>query len=152
MERVIRIFSTNIRKVLNSTAETWADLQNELRNEGVSYSGMKAISSINKTTLEHPDAILPGGDFTLYLTPMRTKSGEDSISSKIGDIMGRILFVETTIKSIYMDLSTVFSMASKHEMGNSYSSDDPEWKNYEQEYQRIVDEMQSENIEEDDMF
>jgi hypothetical protein len=75
MERVIKIFSTNIRKVINSAAQTWGELQSDLRREGVSYSSMKAISSVDKISFEHPDATLPSGEFTLYLTPMKTKSG-----------------------------------------------------------------------------
>jgi len=75
MERVIKIFSTNIRKVINSAAQTWGELQSDLRREGVSYSSMKAISSVDKISFEHPDATLPQGEFTLYLTPVKTKSG-----------------------------------------------------------------------------
>lgn len=56
---------------------TWKDLQKVLSKNNVSYSGMKAVIGENKHTLESENAILPDGDFTLFLMPIKTKSGAD---------------------------------------------------------------------------
>lgn len=54
---------------------TWKDLQKVLTKSNVSYSGMKAVIGENKHTLESENALLPDGDFTLFLMPIKTKSG-----------------------------------------------------------------------------
>lgn len=40
-----------------------------------SLSNMKCVESVNRTTLEHPQAVIPAGDFNLFLMPYKSKSG-----------------------------------------------------------------------------
>jgi hypothetical protein len=124
MERVIKIFSTNIRKVINSAAQTWGELQSDLRREGVSYSSMKAISSVDKISFEHPDATLPSGEFTLYLTPMKTKSG-------LAD------YLKTQLQELVYDLNEVTRKASNI-LDEMDSGVDKEWEKEAEEFQDIL--------------
>jgi hypothetical protein len=140
MERVIKIFSTNIRKVINSAAQTWGELQSQLRNEGVSYSNMKAISSVNKITFEHPDATLPEGEFTLYLTPQRTKSG-----SHVRELVDELIKIQTACNKLVHSL---------HDLDAKLSaiSNDGEWQEQQDEYDKIMNEMNNHNLDEDDDY
>lgn len=124
MERVIKIFSTNIRKVINSAAQTWGELQSDLRREGVSYSSMKAISSVDKISFEHPDATLPSGEFTLYLTPMKTKSG-------LAD------YLRSQLQELVYDLNEVTRKASNL-LDEMDSVVDKEWEKEAEEFQDIL--------------
>lgn len=72
----VTIFSTGgTNKTIEVNSTTWGDLQKELSNNGVSTSGMKAVHGQTRVTLEHKDAIIPDGDFNLFLLPVKTKSG-----------------------------------------------------------------------------
>lgn len=74
--RVITVVSTKggqIEKV-STDAKTWGDLK-DLIEDKYDLINLKATENINKTTLEHKDAILPEGDFRLFLRPAKTKSG-----------------------------------------------------------------------------
>ena len=64
------------------TYELWKDLKDFLRTEGYDMNSLKATENINRTNLEVDTAKLPTEDFTLYLRPVKTKSGynTDTIS------------------------------------------------------------------------
>lgn len=61
----------------NSNGATWKDVQREMSDLRISYSGMKAVIGETRLTLESEKAIVPETDFTLYLMPIKTKSGAD---------------------------------------------------------------------------
>lgn len=82
----VTIFSTKGKKrtTVESNAQTWGDLKKDLTTAEVETSGMKAIIGENQVTLESSGAVLPKGldikgtitdDFTLFLTPIKVKSG-----------------------------------------------------------------------------
>lgn len=77
--RKITIVSTNTDQVfdIESSAETWGELKKVGSVANVS-DGMKAMIRETKNTLESDQAILPQGDFVLYLTPSKVKSGWSS--------------------------------------------------------------------------
>jgi len=52
----------------------WSELKKEVERH-YSLDKMKAVESINSHTLEHPNAVVPDGDFDLYLLQLRSKSG-----------------------------------------------------------------------------
>jgi hypothetical protein len=76
MKKVI-IYSTGGQpgQVIETNAGTWAELQRELTTAGVRFSGMKAVIGENRNTLESAQAILPTSGFSLFLMPIKTKSG-----------------------------------------------------------------------------
>lgn len=85
--RKITIVSTKNNKVKNyeSDVTTWGDL-NALITGDFDLSNLKATENINKTTLEHVDAVLPTGDFRVFLRPVKTKSGQDFSEMKFGEL------------------------------------------------------------------
>lgn len=82
MSKVL-IYSTSGRSgfEFETTATTWEELQRDLSTNQVSYDGMKAVLGESRLTLESPKAQIPQLDFTLFLMPIKTKSGYVIISS-----------------------------------------------------------------------
>lgn len=83
---IITVFSTKGKKrsSVETDVNTWGELKEVLGKEGIETSGFKAIVGETQTTLESSKAVLPKGltnagevtkDFTLFLTPVKTKSG-----------------------------------------------------------------------------
>ena len=78
-EKKITVFSTKGKKrfSVNSTADTWGELKVQLLAEGVETQGLRSIIGETQLTLESSKAILPDYDFTLFLSPVKVKSGCD---------------------------------------------------------------------------
>ena len=85
MKRVL-IYSTSGRSgfEFDTNATTWEELQKDLSQNQVPYSGMKAVLGESRLTLESPKAQVPQQNFTLFLMPKKTKSGDtyDNMSYK----------------------------------------------------------------------
>jgi hypothetical protein len=77
--RVVTVFSTIGKngETIETNANLWSELKNQLLRlqSPIKTDGMKVIHGETKATFEHPDAVLPEGDFTLFLMPVKTKSG-----------------------------------------------------------------------------
>jgi hypothetical protein len=99
---------------------------------------MKAISSVNKISFEHPDATLPEGEFTLYLTPIRTKSG-----SNVRELIAEIIKIQATCNNLIHSL---------HDLDEKLSAinNDSEWQEQQDEYNKIMNEMNNHNLDEDE--
>lgn len=85
MSRNVTVFSlkTKERKVITTSASTWGELENELKNQGLDTNGMKATHKENRTTFESSTSALPSGDFTVILTPTKVKSGAIDFEEEI---------------------------------------------------------------------
>lgn len=68
---------TGSSKVINTEAVKWGQLIDDLSRNAISYNsgGMKAVIGETEVTLESNDAVLPTGNFTLFLLPQKVKSG-----------------------------------------------------------------------------
>lgn len=75
--RTITIITTRGEKtkIENFTGTKWKELQKKVEGEGFDLSSMKAVEGVNKHTLEHEDAVLPQGNFNLFLMPYKSKAG-----------------------------------------------------------------------------
>lgn len=73
----VTVFNTSGKKrsQVETTVQTWGELKEVLTGEGVEVSGKKAIIGETQLTLESSKAILPDYDFTLFLSPVKVKSG-----------------------------------------------------------------------------
>ena len=73
--RKVTVFSTTGKNADNheTDALTWGNLKEELHD--LDFDNMKAITGESRVTLEHDDAVLPEGSFTIFLMPIKTKSG-----------------------------------------------------------------------------
>lgn len=82
--RTIKIYSTslgNASKEINTEVTSFGELQNVLRDNDIDFStsSMKAIVGETRVTLESREAVLPTGNFSLFLLPRKTKSGKITI-------------------------------------------------------------------------
>ena len=89
----------NADRTVNNTdpINTWGVLRSLLLNEGYDLENLKPTENINKTTLEHIEAVLPVGDFRLFLRPSKTKSGFDVAGKSFKEL--RALVTTEEIKS-----------------------------------------------------
>lgn len=76
-ERKISIYSSRGNKAtsLTTNVATWGELLPLINGLGYPVTELHASESVTKTTLEHVDAVLPVGEFTLFMRPKKTKSG-----------------------------------------------------------------------------
>ena len=100
MTRKIKIYTTNgIPGTIETNVSTLRELKPILRQREVNYDGMKLLVGETKNELSQDEAILPEGDFKLYLMPAKTKSGVDfdemeetleRIESKVDRILSKL--------------------------------------------------------------
>ena len=78
MTRKIKIYTTaGMPGTIETNVSTLGELKPILRQREVNYDGMKLLVGETKNELSQDEAILPEGDFKLYLMPAKTKSGVD---------------------------------------------------------------------------
>ena len=75
----VTVFMTVGKKSVQfqSGARTWKELQSALNEVGMKHAGMKAVIGETRNTLESDQALLPDTDFTLFLMPIKVKSGNE---------------------------------------------------------------------------
>jgi len=75
--RTITIFSTKgkRRATIETEVATWGDLKPLVSDEGYDLNKLLATENIRRTDLANEGAVLPEGDFTIFLRPTKTKSG-----------------------------------------------------------------------------
>lgn len=76
--RKVTIVSTKFsgNKEVMSDASNWGELKAHIESAGISLANMKAVRRDTSNTLESNNAELPTGDFVLFLTPAKVKSGK----------------------------------------------------------------------------
>jgi hypothetical protein len=77
LHRKVTVYNTSAQnnKVIESAAVTWGQLQQELAEAGIPYSGMRAVVGETQTELITNQSSLDPGDVTLFLMPRKVKSG-----------------------------------------------------------------------------
>lgn len=78
--RKIKIFTTKGTPDVITVADdvtTWAQLKPLVKAQVGSLDNLQATENIGKTTLIQDEAVLPQGDFILFLRPKKTKAGAD---------------------------------------------------------------------------
>lgn len=86
--RTIKVFSSkrdNLTEI-NSDAKSWGQLKAELTTSGYSLDGLIASENITRCTLEHSEAVLPEGEFTLFLRQKDGKGGADLTFSQLREL------------------------------------------------------------------
>jgi hypothetical protein len=90
-EREITIFTTKGEKIkIQSSATTWGELKSVVENKGFDMNQFKALESVNRTSLESSIAILPTTAFTLFISPIKTKSGVDYNNMNYNDLRNQL--------------------------------------------------------------
>ena len=97
MTRKIKIYTTaGMPGTIETNVSTLGELKPLLRQREINYDDMKMLVGETKNELSQDEAILPEGDFKLYLMPAKTKSGvdfdemEDSVN-RIEDKLDKVL-------------------------------------------------------------
>lgn len=76
IRQIIVVSTTKTQpKVLNSAASTWGQLQDALASDFGNLSSMRAVVKETRNDLTSPEAVLPEGNFTLFLSPKQIKAG-----------------------------------------------------------------------------
>lgn len=118
-KRKVQIFSTKgkRRAEINTDAKSWKELRNLIEAEGYDTKKLNATENINRNDLAHDDAILPQGDFTVFLRPKTTKSGIDGTDGLgFRDLRGIVKKYKESHGDTFMD----------------YMNDNPSGKSYTQ--------------------
>ncbi len=77
--RTISLYTTLGRLIkIETDVQTWGQLKPLAEREGINVSDMKASESVNRTTLENDNAVLPEGDFIVFFTKIKSKAGSMS--------------------------------------------------------------------------
>ena len=89
--RKIIVYSTKGKSgSFESDATTWGDIKDQVINIVGNLDNLIATENVDKTNLEHTDAVLPEGEFKIFLRPSKTKSGaryEEMSFSELRDII-----------------------------------------------------------------
>lgn len=79
MSRKVTIYNTigDNAKEIFSSADNWGGLQQDMTRNSISFRDMKAVVGESQVTLESSEALLPDGEFSLFLMAGKVKSGSD---------------------------------------------------------------------------
>lgn len=89
MIREVKIISSTRQgvKTLQSEATTFGQLKDSLSEYG-DLSQMTVVVKETRNSLQHDEAVLPEGNFTIYLSPKQIKAGASFLTPK--EIKGKI--------------------------------------------------------------
>jgi len=91
--RSVKLKVTSQKELITGevSARTFGELKSELKN--VKWDGMRVVVRETKNTLQDDGALLPAGDFVLFLVPEKVKSG-----------MGKLKRLKNIATASYNDL------------------------------------------------
>lgn len=99
---------------------TWGEVRDEIESLlDISLTNFIVTENINKTNLEHREAVLPEGDFTLFVRPSKTKSGsisreQESLAKKIDVTISLLENIKDDVDNLIHDL---YVIREEHIMG-----------------------------------
>ena len=124
MTRNIKIYTTNgMPGTVETNVSTVAELKALLRQREINYDGRKRLVGETRNELSLDEAILPEGDFKLYLMPAKTKSGVD-FDGNVEDILDRVENIEEKLDKVLNLLSNPISTPSIAPQVSSLSAED----------------------------
>ena len=98
--RKIKIYTNSgMPGTIETNVSTLGELKPILRQREINYDGMKMFVGDTRNELSVDEAILPEGDFKLYLFPSQTKSGVD-----FDDMKDAIERIEDKVDTIILEL------------------------------------------------
>lgn len=127
MTRNIKIYTTNgMPGTVETNVSTVAELKTLLRQREINYDGMKMLVGETRNELSLDEAILPEGDFKLYLMPAKTKSGVDfdEMDGNVEDILDIVKNIEEKLDKVLNLLSNPISTPSIAPQVSSLSAED----------------------------
>ncbi len=84
--RSVKLKVTSQKELIKGevSARTFGELKKEMNN--VKWDGMRVVVRETKNTLQDDGALLPAGDFVLFLVPEKVKSGLKAGKKKLKDV------------------------------------------------------------------
>lgn len=149
MTRKIKIYTTNgMPGTIETNVSTLGELKPLLRQREVNYDGMKLLVGETKNELSQDEAILPEGDFKLYLMPAKTKSGIDfeEVEENITNIYKIVENIEEKLDKVLNLLSNPVSTPSVVSQVSSLSTED---QREIEEVRRLASGVSSSNVWDD---
>ena len=125
----IRVFSTksnNLEKI-NVKGTTWGGVYAEIAAKGLINSDMRAVLRENNMTLESSDIIMPTTPYTVFVTPIKTKSGVYNPNLKVDEAKERL-------RELLDDITELFEDAIE----NLDSEEQVELRKLKEESQRLL--------------
>lgn len=123
MTRKIKVVTTlGVSGIIETNATTLAELKPVLDQKEINYVGMKLLVGETKNELSEDAAILPEGDFKLYMVPVKTKSGVDF--DDMEDTINEIFEIVSDIKKEVRSLSSSRSTGEKADRATSFEDDE----------------------------
>ena len=126
MTRKIKIYTTNgTSGTIETNVSTLRELKPILRQREVNYDDMKLLVGETKNELSQDEAVLPEGDFKLYLMPAKTKSGVDfdemeeaieRIEDKLDMILSKLDSKSCTASSVSVSQTSSLSAEDQREI------------------------------------
>ena len=104
---------------IETNVSTLGELKPLLRQREINYDGMKLLVGETKNELSQDEAILPEGDFKLYLMPAKTKSGVD-----FDEMEEAIERIENKLDMVLSKLDSKSNVVSSVPQINSLSAED----------------------------
>ncbi len=109
---------------LESDVTTWGDFSDILESYGYSIESLHATESVNRTDLVQSQALLPQGDFVLFLRPKKTKSGGPLTDGKSFKELRDMLSLDQVLKDnvcnyIATNLNKNYTRASSIELAKA---------------------------------
>jgi len=109
MVRKIKIITTNgISGIIETNVSNLGELKPLLTQKEINYNGMKLLIGETKNELSEDVALLPEGDFKLYMVPSKTKSG--GIDDTLEEIDERLEDIESNLSMILSILERKLSV------------------------------------------
>lgn len=96
-QRTITVFtSKGGKQKIETEVKTWGELK-PLVEEYYDLDNLSPTENVNKTTLNHKDAVLPEGNFVLFLRPIKTKSGGSFDNMSFKDLRANLTDSDKTV-------------------------------------------------------
>lgn len=114
--RKIKIFTTTgIPGVIETDVTTFEGLKPLLLEQNINLESTKVLVGETKLELSENEAILPDGDFKLFIVPVKTKSGWNDEDE---DEEEEDTFIQDTLGEIREDVKQIKAMLMSMGMGN----------------------------------
>ncbi len=120
--RTVTVFATKGKRTakIETDVTTWGELKSLVSNEGYDLGSLNATESITRTDLAHQDAVLPTGDFTLFLRPAKTKSGVDYSSMGFKELRAEL--TQTDKEALASETGKNWTRCSKEDIATYLSN------------------------------
>lgn len=121
-KRTVTVFSTKGQRKakIETDVTTWGPLKDLIAAEGYDVNSLLATENINRTDLANVGAVLPEGNFTVFLRPQKTKSGLDFGSMGFKELRSQL--TEEDKELLSQNTGKNWTRCSKEDLINYLSS------------------------------